>query len=206
MGLTTKDRIIYEALALFSEKGYEAVSVAQIADAVGIKAPSLYKHFKSKQDIFNAIIDEVKIQYESQAASMQMDGSNADKDAGIFIHISEDDLFRMAKELFQYYLHDDFICKVRRMLIIEQYHNVQLAAFYKQQFIEAPILYQSAAFDILIKNGIIKPGNAKMTAIHFYAPIFLMLSICDNEPDREKEALELIKQHIKEFNSLYRNK
>lgn len=42
---TTKQRILSEALKLFASKGYEAVSVAQIAGAVGIKAPSLYKHY-----------------------------------------------------------------------------------------------------------------------------------------------------------------
>ena len=51
----TKQRILLEALRLFSRKGYDAVSVEQIADAVGVKAPSLYKHYKSKQDIFDVM-------------------------------------------------------------------------------------------------------------------------------------------------------
>lgn len=54
--MRTKERILLEALRLFSKKGYDAVSVEQIADAVGIKAPSLYKHYKSKQDILDRII------------------------------------------------------------------------------------------------------------------------------------------------------
>ena len=51
--MSTGERIVYEALVLFSKKGYSDVYVAEIASAVGIKAPSLYKHFKSKQDIFD---------------------------------------------------------------------------------------------------------------------------------------------------------
>lgn len=58
--MNTKMRILDEALALFAEKGYGNVYVGQIAEAVGIKAPSLYKHYKSKKDIFNAILDEMK--------------------------------------------------------------------------------------------------------------------------------------------------
>ena len=50
--MSTGERIVYEVLVLFSKKGYSDVYVAEIASAVGIKAPSLYKHFKSKQDIF----------------------------------------------------------------------------------------------------------------------------------------------------------
>ena len=47
--MKTKELILDAALKLFAKKGYEAVSVAEIADAVGVKAPSLYKHYKSKQ-------------------------------------------------------------------------------------------------------------------------------------------------------------
>ena len=62
--MNTKQKIIENALILFSEKGYEAVTVANIAEAVGIKAPSLYKHFKSKQDIFESILMELQSRYE----------------------------------------------------------------------------------------------------------------------------------------------
>ena len=55
--MTTKQKILKAALTLFAEKGYSAVYVGEIADAVGIKAPSLYKHYKSKQDIFNSCVE-----------------------------------------------------------------------------------------------------------------------------------------------------
>ena len=54
--MDTKKKILDVALTLFSEKGYGNVYVGQIAEGVGIKAPSLYKHYKSKQDIFEAIL------------------------------------------------------------------------------------------------------------------------------------------------------
>lgn len=53
----TKQRILEKSLELFSAKGYDAVSVGEIAKAVGIKAPSLYNHFPSKQAIFDAILE-----------------------------------------------------------------------------------------------------------------------------------------------------
>lgn len=62
--MSTKDRILDEALTLFSENGYDGTSVEQIAEKVGIKAPSLYKHFKGKEDILNAIIDNAEARYE----------------------------------------------------------------------------------------------------------------------------------------------
>ena len=56
--MDTKQKILLESLRLFSQRGYDAVGVEQIAAAVGIKAPSLYKHYKSKKDIFDAIFEE----------------------------------------------------------------------------------------------------------------------------------------------------
>ena len=70
--MNTKKRILDEALTLFSEKGYANVFVTDIAKAVGIKAPSLYKHYKSKQDIFNTILDEMKNRYDMQASMLNM--------------------------------------------------------------------------------------------------------------------------------------
>lgn len=121
--MNTKQKILKEALTLFSEKGYNAVYVGDIAKAVGIKAPSLYKHFKSKQDIFNAILDEIKINYEKQSASLTIKGSDAVQDASTLSSISEDTLVQMGIKLFQFFLHDDYASKFRKFLTIEQFKD-----------------------------------------------------------------------------------
>ena len=87
--MNTKKRILDEALTLFSEKGYSDVFVADIAKAVGIKAPSLYKHYKSKQDIFEAILDEMRKRYDMQTAQMNFTGSDIGMDAEVFIGIED---------------------------------------------------------------------------------------------------------------------
>ena len=71
--------------------------VGDIAAAVGIKAPSLYKHFKSKQDIFSAILEELKLSYDEQAAKLKLSDGDADKDAHVFSVASEDTLVTMGK-------------------------------------------------------------------------------------------------------------
>ena len=62
--MSTKEKILEAALSLFAENGYDGTSVEQIANIVGIKAPSLYKHFKGKEDILNALIDSAEARYE----------------------------------------------------------------------------------------------------------------------------------------------
>ncbi|NQX84520.1 MAG: TetR/AcrR family transcriptional regulator [Flavobacteriaceae bacterium] len=51
-----KDEIIQTAALLFKEKGYSAVTMRDIAKAVGVRAASLYNHIKSKQEILSEII------------------------------------------------------------------------------------------------------------------------------------------------------
>lgn len=201
--MNTKQKILNEALTLFSEKGYSAVYVADIAEAVGIKAPSLYKHFKSKREIFNAILEEIKQGYDKRAADLQMNGNDAGKDAELFSTVSEETLVQMGKELFLYFLHDDKVSKFRKMLTLEQFQNSELAVLYSRQYVDEPLSYQASMFDLISASGLLAQMDTTAMALHFYAPIYLMLTVCDREPEREKEALLLIEQHIRQFNKLY---
>lgn len=201
--MTTKQKILNEALTLFAEKGYSAVYVADIAKAVGIKAPSLYKHYKSKQDIFNAILDEMKSNYDKKTADLNMNGSDAAKDASVFATVSEDTLMQMGIGLFQFFLHDEYSSKFRKMLTIEQFHDNDLSHLYSKQYVDDPLSYQSAIFAIISASGVFKNIKPDIMALHFYAPIYMLLTMCDRQPERESEALQLIKEHIKQFNLIY---
>lgn len=200
---TTKERILKEALALFAEKGFEAVSVACIAKAVGIKAPSLYKHYKSKQDILDSVLVKMEQRYKAQVSSMEMNGKEADKDAGLFSMMKEEQLLEMGKNLFLYFLHDEYVSKFRRMLIIEQFQSKRMSEIYLEQYIDEPLSYQGMMFGLLTQAGILKTVQPKIMALQFYGPIYLLLNLCDSQPQREAEALEMIEQHICQFNKVY---
>jgi AcrR family transcriptional regulator len=199
----TKRRILDEALNLFAVHGFDGVTVAQIAAAVQIKTPSLYKHYLSKQDIFDAILAEMESRYKEQAASLQMDGADANKDRGLFRNISREQLIDMGTKLFLYFLHDNVAQKCRRMLTIEQYKNPAASKLYVEQYLDSPILYQSTVFQFFMEQNIMRGEDAKTAAMHFYAPIFLMLCLCDSCPEREPEALAFIRQHISQFSEIY---
>lgn len=201
--MTTKEKILREALNLFAEKGYNAVYVGDIAEAVGIKAPSLYKHYKSKQEIFDAILEEMKKGYDRQAFALNMDGNSPDTDANVFSAVSEDRLVEMGIKLFLYFLHDDYSSKFRKMMTVEQFRNDELSQLYQKQYVDGPLSYQSAIFAILSGNGSLLHENEQIMALHFYAPIYMFLTVCDRQPERENEILQLIEEHIRQFNRLY---
>ena len=202
--MSTKKKILDAALTLFSEKGYANVFVAEIAEAVGIKAPSLYKHYKSKQDIFNAILDEMKSIYDKQASILNLNGNNASSDAEIYASVSENEIVKMGLGLFSYFLHDEYAQKFRKMLTIEQFNNSELAQLFTKQYADDPLSYQSALFSMLCLKGVLKEENPNVMALQFYAPIFVLLTLCDREPSREAEFTVLLEQHILQFTRLYR--
>jgi AcrR family transcriptional regulator len=200
----TRQRILTEALTLFSMRGYDSVSVAEIAAAVGVKAPALYKHYRSKRDIFEAIVAEMRLRLKAKTASMQMDVVDASRDKGLFAGVSEEKLIEMGTDLFLYFSHDEYMCKFRKMLTIEQYGNKELAALYARKYMDEPVAYQEKLFELLIGSGVFVSGNARAMALHFYAPVFFLLLMCDCFPEREEEAIRMIAEHIKQFSRIYR--
>lgn len=199
----TKHRILEAALSLFSQKGYANVYVGEIAEAVGIKAPSLYKHYKSKQDIFDAILQEMQERYRAEAVMLNMDGSDANADIQTFQNVSEDQLVEMGTKLFIYFLHDEYAGRFRKMLTIEQFHEKELARLYDAQYVDGPLEYQGMMFAMLTAQGLVKNEKANIMALQFYAPIYLLLTVCDRNPEKEKEALNTLEEHIRQFNRIY---
>ena len=201
--MDTKHRILDEALTLFSEKGYANVYVADIAERVGIKAPSLYKHYKNKQAIFDAIIEEMNRRFLEEAGALRINGADAVADAEIYKHISEEQLIALGKNLFLYFLHDDYTGRFRKMLTIEQFHDKTLAAAYMKRYVDDPLSYQGMLLGLMASSGVLQTENVEIMTLHFYAPIYMLLTICDREPKREKQALKTLEAHIRQFNSLY---
>lgn len=204
--MDTKQRILDEALTLFSEKGYANVFVGDIADRVGIKAPSLYKHYKNKRAIFDAIIDEMNARFAEQAKTLNINGKDASADSKIYQDMSEEKLLVLGRQLFLYYLHDDYNKRFRKMLTIEQFNNKELADIYTKLYVDDPLTYQGMLLGMVAAAGLLHTDNVEIMTLHFYAPIYYLLTICDRDPSREPKALETLDEHIKQFDRLYGRK
>ena len=191
--METKDKILEAALELFADRGYQAVSVSQIAQAVGIRAPSLYKHYQSKQDIFEAILEKMQAQYALQAEKLRFSGQDPQKDGPLFSSLPEDQLLQMVLGLFSYFLHDPWTARFRRMLTVEQFGNPELGKLYSELYVDGPFNYQREMFSLLF------PGDGDLAALEFYSPIYLLLTLCDREPKREEEALKMLTNHVRQF-------
>lgn len=201
--MDTKHRILDEALTLFSEKGYANVYVSDIAGRVGIKAPSLYKHYRNKRAIFDAIIDEMNHRFEQQAQALSISGTDPTADAEVYKNMDEEHLIKLGNDLFRYYLHDSYTKRFRKMLTLEQFQDQELARVYSQQYFDMPLSYQGMLLGLMVSQGLLVTGNVPIMTLQFYAPIYMLLTVCDREPSREQEAMELLERHIRQFDQLY---
>jgi AcrR family transcriptional regulator len=117
--MTTKERILDEALTLFSKNGYDGVSVKDIANAVGIKDSSLYKHFKSKYEIFETIIQQMGNRVEEMHNKLQVPDARSQDVSLCFANMTTETLVEITKKLFLFYLKDSVVGRLRRLLTIE---------------------------------------------------------------------------------------
>lgn len=200
--MTTKQKILNEALTLFAEKGYSAVYVGEIADAVGIKTPSLYKHYKSKQDIFNSCVEVFAERMENIRNNMQLPGSKTASFS--YETIAEEHLIEVANALFMFYLQDNVAAKFRKMLMTERYHNPEINRLFEDFFIIRAIDHEKEIFSKLIDAKVIKGENPHIIALRFYTPIFYLLQKYDMRPNEIEEAKHELTLVVQEFCKTYK--
>lgn len=200
--MKTKERILNEALILFSEKGYRDVYVGDIADAVGIKAPSLYKHYKSKQEIFDSCVEKFYERMTQIRNDLMLPGTLNTKVSYQTIDLTQ--LIEFAVGLFLFYLKDDVASRFRRILMIERYRNPELNQIFEDLFVTGAVEHEETIFAELISAGIIKIDDPHIAALRFYTPIFYLLQKYDMHPEKEEEAKEELISMIKEFCETYR--
>ena len=195
----TKQRILDKALELFSTQGYDSVSVGEIARAVGIKAPSLYNHFPSKQAIFDAIVESTAAQYEADTDQINIHVQNAAQDIPVFTEITADALFEKVRQIFEYSLHNETISRFRRMMTIEQFRSPELAALYSRRYVERVLDYHAGIFRALIAAGEMTAEDPNTLAMLYVSPVLTLIGVCDRQPEREGECLEKLQSHVRLF-------
>ena len=195
----TKQEILEASLELFSVQGFEATSISQIAGAVGIRKASLYSHFESKQAILDAIVKDVLEQYGEHSIFAR---ANWEKDADN-LPLTADGAVKMVQGQIRYILHDPAISRARKMLVIEQFQNPELAKLQTKQNYSDVLGYFTGLIKRLIQEGILAEDDPQIMASQLCLPISVWINLCDREPERETEVMELVSRHIRQFFRLY---
>ena len=175
-----KEEILIVALHLFARDGYEAVSVSQIAGKLDMTKGALYRHYKSKREIFDCIVQRMEQQDGEQAAEYDMPEENKEKMPEKYETVSLDDFMKYSKSMFEYWTEDDFASSFRKMLTIEQFRSEEMQNLYQQYLVSGPTEYVKDLFE----NMEIK--NPEENAVKFYANMFFYYSMYDGAADKVK--------------------
>ena len=193
--MSTKEKILETSLTLFAENGYNGTSVEQIAQNVGIKAPSLYKHFKGKEDILNSLIDIAESRYEENFGS--------DKNIGQ-IPDCIDEFIHETVEKIRFTMSDPLIRKMRIFLVQEQFRNERLAEITTRHQIEGIQKMYQAIIEGMMQKGVLTKGDSALLALEITAPVVILLSKVDRQPNSKKESLKIIRKHLQHFFETYK--
>ena len=175
-----KEEILIVALHLFARDGYEAVSVSQIAGELDMTKGALYRHYKSKRDIFDSIVKRMEQQDSEQARENEVPEESIEKTPEEYQNVSFDDFVEYSKSMFEYWTEDDFASSFRKMLTIEQFRSEEMQNLYQQYLVAGPASYVKDLFESI---GIV---NADDKAARFYAVMYFYYCIYDGAADKEK--------------------
>ena len=201
----TKQEILEAALDLFSVQRFEATSLSQIADAVGIRKASLYSHFENKQAILDALVRDVLDRYAQRCIFAKTDWDKYE-DAEEEPALTLDSAAQMIMGQIRYILHDPHISRARKMLVMEQFQNAELAKLQTKQNYTDVMRYFTGLVKCLIRSGVLIGDDSEIMAAQLCLPISVWINLCDREPNREPEVMELVSRHIRQFFELYRPK
>ena len=209
--MNTKDKIRHEALKLFSSQGYDAVSVRDIARAVGVKESSLYNHFKNKQDIFDDILREYAQRTEAFFNQMNVTGEDKQftvdtRTIEMYQTMSNEAFEAMCAPIFDFYFMDEINVMLRRMLTLEQFRSPELAKLYREISFDTSLDFQAQLFGALMASGHFVSCDPYVLALAFFAPIFLIFTKFDNDEQQLDEARSLFLRHVRHFNATYTKK
>ncbi len=164
--MTTKEKIADVALRMFSERGYEAVSIRDICGEVGIKESTLYYHFKNKKDILDSLIERFKNHIKGLLSHLdEMDDEPSKKRKNNDLSSSKVlDTYMMDS-----YLFDPFCNLMIRLMMIEQFHNEEIRELYEKTIFTDPYNIYMKVFKSLASNGAFSESQAEQIVRRYHA-------------------------------------
>ncbi len=187
---TTKNRILEEALIMFAENGYKGTNLRDLASRLGLSKSAIYKHYESKEAIWNALIDKMEAYYALRFGSAERLPE---------IPQSGEELFRLTMGMINFTVHDPQIILTRKLLLTEQFHNERIRKLATKHFLEGTAYFFAKIFEKMMENGVMEKSDPVMLSFAYTAPVTSLVHLCDREPDNKNETLQKIEEFIRYF-------
>ena len=194
MAKDTKERILALALTKFSENGYAGTNIREFTESLGLVKSSMYKHFASKEEIWDTLLDEMIAYYDARFGSPEHLPPVPD---------SLEELVQMTMGMADFTIHDDKVVKMRKLLVTEQFRDDRARELATRHFLTGLTEMFTQLFAGMIDKGLLRQDDPAMLAFAYTAPITALIHLCDREPEKTEEALERIEAFSRHFIKRY---
>ena len=194
MANDTKERILAAALEMFSQKGYAGTNIRELSASLGLVKSGIYKHYESKEAIWNALLDEMIAYYGEHFGSAEHLPPVPD---------SPEDLVEMTMRMVRFTVHDERIIMTRKVLTLEQFRDVRARELATKHFLTGLTDMFTYVFTGMMDKGLLRRDDPRMLAFAYTAPISALIHLCDREPEKTEEAVKQVEVFSRHFIKTY---
>ena len=190
MAKDTKERILTAALEMFSQKGYEGTNIRELSASLGLVKSGIYKHYESKEAVWNALLDRMITYYGERFGSPE----NLPP-----VPESLESLVDMTMRMVNFTIHDEMIIKTRKLLTIEQFRDERARDLATKHFLTGLTDMFTPLFAGMMDKGLLRKDDPAMLAFAYTAPISALIHLCDREPKKTDEAMRQVEAFSRHF-------
>ena len=194
MANDTKDRILEAALEMFSQNGYAGTNIRELSASLGLVKSGVYKHYESKEAIWNALLDQMIAYYADHFGSAEHLPPVPDSLEG---------LVTMTMHMVNITVHDEKIIMTRKVLTLEQYRDVRARELATKHFLTGLTEMFTRIFSGMMEKGLLRKDDPEMLAFAYTTPISALIHLCDREPEKTEDATAQIEAFSRHFIAIY---
>ncbi len=194
MAKDTKERILTAALEMFSQKGYEGTNIRELSASLGLVKSGIYKHFESKEEIWNALLDRMIAYYGERFGSPEHLPPVPD---------SPEKFIDMTMRMADLTIHDEQIVKTRKVLTLEQFRDDRARKLATKHFLTGLTEMFTHIFAGMMNKGLLRRDDPAMLAFAYSTPISALIHLCDREPEKTEDAIRRIEAFSRHFIAAY---
>ena len=194
MAKDTKERILAKALELFSQKGYERTNIKEIMVSLGLVKSAMYRHFESKEAIWDALLDKLITYYEERFGSPERLPP---------VPESTEELLAMTMRMVNFTVHDETVVMTRKLLTLEQFRDKRARQLATKHFLTGLTEMFTPVFAGMMEKGLLRRDDPGLLAFAYTSPISALIHLCDREPEKTGDALARIEAFARHFIKTY---
>jgi AcrR family transcriptional regulator len=194
MAKDTKERILTAALEMFSQKGYEGTNIRELSASLGLVKSGIYKHYESKEAVWNALLDRMITYYGERFGSPE----NLPP-----VPESLESLVDMTMRMVNSTIHDEMIIETRKLLTIEQFRDERARDLATKHFLAGLTDMFTPLFAGMMDKGLLRKDDPAILAFAYTAPISALIHLCDREPEKTEDAIGRIEAFSRHFIATY---